>query len=158
MDGNRVKMLSGLMLVTLQPAVGGKEFLVFSGYTLLVWGAWGIEREEGYSSPWAHGAMAGLIILAGIHGMAEGRLNMAVGAVLLLLEVVCLRYVLVLMQKRYMSQEFEMVYLMMMCAAALGMGMSSAFGEEMFALSESAACLAGRVLAVWALCRKQERS
>lgn len=157
MDGNRVKMLSGLTLVTLQSAVGERELLLFSGYVLLVWGVWGIEREEGYSSPWVHGAMAGLIVLAGIHGMAEGRLNMAAGAVLLLLEVICLRYVLVLMQKRYLSQDFEMVYLMMMCAASLGMGLSSAFGAEMFALSESAACFAGRALAVWALCRKQER-
>lgn len=157
MDGNRWKILSGLALVTVQPLVGGREFLTFSGYVLLVWGAWGIEREEGYSSPWAHGAMAGLTVLAGIHSLVDGRLTTAVGAVLLLLEVICLRYVLVLMQKKHMSQEFEMVYLMLMCAAALGMGLSSAFGAETFALSEATACLAGRALAFWALCRKRER-
>ncbi len=157
MDGNRVKIFSGLLLVTAQPFVGGQELLLFSGYALLAWGTWGIERDEGYSSPWAHGAMAGLVALAGVHGLTEGRLNLAAGAVLLLLEVVCLRYVLVLMQKRSMSQEFETAYLMMMCAAALGMGLSSAFGTETFGLSETAACFAGRALAVWALCRSRER-
>ena len=157
MDGNRIKILTGLLLVTAQTAIGGREFLILPGYVLFVMGIAGLEREEGRTSPWAHGAMAGLVILAGLHGILEERMTTAVGAVLLLLEIVCLRYALVLLQKRHMSQEFETAYLLIMCAAALGMGLSSAFGAEMFSLSETAACFAGRGLAVWALCSWRER-